>query len=128
MDTPVFQTAQDANFNNILALYGQDCIWNGITGSVLFNDPTKQQRFNITSGRGLSHVGYDNADIIQSYIEYPNGQFPGLFELVYSGEVNQYIITGGKRYVCQKSTSFFDGQTYRINLQPAISDLLVPET
>ena len=129
---PFFQEAQDACFRIILAWYGQDCAWKktggDIEGTVLFNDPTKQLRFNIISGRGLSHIGYDNADVITPYIEYPKGKYEGLWELVYENNVNQYIETGGKRFVCSNVNSFFDGQTYRIYLEEASTEELVPET
>lgn len=126
-DIPVFQTAQDIAFKMALAQYGQNATWenNNILDNVLFNDPTKPQRFNIIGGRGLSHVGYNNGQILKAYIEYLEGQFPGLWELVYADEGHQYIITGGIRYVCIKTASEFDGQTYRIYLDTAATEPII---
>lgn len=128
MGDPVFQTVQNAAFDQILALYGQDCQWitGGITDNVLFNDPTQNQRFSVISGRGLNHVGYDNADIVQPYMEFRRGQFPGLVDLVYDSGPNQYVVIGGITFVCVKMTAFFDGQTYRVGLNEAIDEPIIP--
>jgi hypothetical protein len=128
---PAFQQAQIACFDTNLKLYGQDCTWEksggDVVDTVLFNDPTKAAKFNVISGRGLSHVGYDNADVVSPYIEYRKGQFDGLFELVYNNAENQYVSTDGIRFCCKSITSFFDGQTYRIALQVAETETLIDE-
>lgn len=125
-----FQESQELCFDTILDVYGQDAVWHKTGGDVteqaLFNDPTKDARFQITSGRGLSHVGYDNQPITRPYIEYRKGQFVGLYELVYEQNVNQYLTVNGTRYVCSQTESFFDGQTYRISLQVATTDEVIP--
>lgn len=129
--TPLFQTSQELCFDTILDLYGQDCTWEKDAGDevavVLFNDPTKEQRFQVTAGRGLSHVAYDNAPIIKPYIEFRKGQFVGLWEAVFEQQNNQYLATGEKRYVASQSESFFDGQTYRIALEEATDDEIIAE-
>ena len=136
MDQPVFQTAQNANFDNSLILYGQCCTWlkdgGSITDKVLFNDPTQNQRFNVVSGRGLNHVGYDNADILRPYIEFRCGQFKGLFDLVYGDAPNQFVtLTDSEsgitiKYVCVQIKAFFDGKTFRIGLQKAKTTPTLP--
>ena len=130
-DTPAFQQAQNACFDTILKLYGQDCTWQkqggDVVGTVLFNDPTRQDKFNVVAGRGLAHVGYENEDVTNPYIEYLKGAFEDLYEAVFNNVKNQYIVTGGKRFVCKAVTAFFDGQTYRVALAEAETDALIPE-
>ena len=125
-DTPAFQPIQNAVFDKTIQLYGQQCTWKKTGGdvvdSVLFNDPTDALRFQIVAGRGLAHVGYNNGDVIQPYIEYREGQFSGLFELVYNKDVNQYLIIRGVKYVTIKTSTFFDGQTYKVFLNKSEID------
>lgn len=130
-DKPLFQEEEEICFDVILNQYGQDCTWEkdggDVTDLVLFNDPTAERRFAMIAGRGLNHVGYDNAEIVVPSIEYLEGQFDGLFDLVYNQDLNQYITTGGKRYVATKSSSLFDGQTYIIGLQPATDEAVIEQ-
>ncbi len=126
----VFQEAQNICFDTNLKLYGQDATWVTTDGElnkdiVLFNDPTREVKLQVINGRVLNHVGYDNTDIVSPYIEYRNGQYEGLWELVYEGMINQFVETGGKLYVTKHTTSFWDGQTYRIQLQPTESSLVI---
>lgn len=119
----VFQAAQDILFDTVERVMGQDATWKASgkqdeTALVLFNDPTKSRRFQMVNGSGLSHVAYENGDVVDPYIEYRKGQFPGLFEKVTEDlDDLQYIETGGKLYVCKHLLSMYDGQTYRIQLQ-----------
>lgn len=117
---PPFQAAQNAAFDIILKQYGQDCVWEkdsgDVTALVLYNDPTVEEKIQVVAGRGLNHVGYQNGEVVVPYIEYGATTFQGLFESVYEGN-NEYVRTGGVRYVCKKSTSFFDGQTYYLTME-----------
>lgn len=125
----VFQPAQNAVFDLCLMVFGVPCTWvnASVTDSVLFNVPTENQRFNVISGRGVNHVGYDNADILRPYIEFRDGQFINLGNLVYGdGNPTQYVIINGIKYVCIQLKAFFDGKTYRIGLQIATTDELLP--
>lgn len=122
-ETPLFQQMQDACFKASERLYGQSCTWEkaggNVTDNVLFNDPTEEEQMKLVGGRGLNHVGYNQAEIPVPTIEYRHGVFSGLWEKVMEDIDLQYINTEGKRYVCVKARSLFDGKTYIVVVQEA---------
>jgi hypothetical protein len=125
---PDFQEMQDSCFDIILQLYGQPCSWTPAAGGeemqalVLYNGPTTERQIKLTNGRGLSHVGYNNGQVEEPYIEYRDGLFEGLFQSLYDGGTEYVYLTlkdeSIVKMLCICNTSaLYDGQTYRVPIQ-----------
>ena len=85
---------------------GYDATWNDVTARVLFNDPSSKYQL---AGIEFEPAGWS--------MEYQNGDFPGLYELVHGGEVPQVTIDTTAYYI-RSIRKDFDGKTYKAQLTP----------
>lgn len=84
---------------------GYDATWHASggdqVGRVLFNDPSKKTP--------LAGVQFQPDGIV---MEYHDGTFPGLFELVYGGDYEQEVTINDTRYVVRHVAKEYDGKSY----------------
>lgn len=102
-------------FDRSASLFGVPASWTDQgevkTAQVLFNTPTEQV--------DILEAMFDDSN---TYIEYKDGDFTGLYEAVRTGET-QTINVDGNEWLTRQATKDFDGKTFKIRLSPKIEGI-----
>jgi hypothetical protein len=102
-------------FSEVASVMGEKAVWhtsNGsgdIEGTVLFKDPSEVEQIG-----GPEQYDYRPAT---PKIEYYNGTFVGLKELV-DTQTEEQITVHGQRYLILSIEKIADGNTYKAHLEP----------
>jgi len=110
MGTP-FDGIQDALFETVKSVYGTDASWAPSTGGpaltakVLFKEPTNEKEL---AGREYNPI--------QWIMEYKQGDFDNLFELVRSG-TSEMVTIDNQNYYVRTVTALYDGKTLKSLLE-----------
>jgi hypothetical protein len=111
----IFDNLQDMAFNTVTKTMGVAASWTlsedpstTHTGSVLFKKPTEEREL------ADSKVDF-NPNIY--FIEYKEGVFPGLYELLKANETTETIVIGNTSYDVLFIDALFDGKTYKAYTQ-----------
>jgi hypothetical protein len=106
----LFDNLQTAVFGTVNTVMADVAVWtpstggSAITAKVLFNDPT-----------GKEEISQQEYDAAKPSIEYLDGTFTGLFELV-SGNKRESITINGHQFKAIKAEKKYDGKTIIIHL------------
>lgn len=108
-----FQDLQNHLFDTVENTFAESATWvpsaggDQVAGLMLFKEPTKPAGY------------YADADYEIDYVtaEYRLGQFDGLFESVYAGNV-ETIFINSVEYITRLATKKYDGQTIILRLNP----------
>lgn len=109
-----FDLLQSTAFNVVTNTMGYDATWmrsEVLTGDVTFtarvllNNPTEDRKVLKTDFDPLTHR-----------MEYKQGDFPGLFEMVQKGR-EEVVTVNGQQYGIIHVTAKYDGKTYIAELQ-----------
>ena len=110
----VFDRAKRRAFNVVEKTMGYRAVWGNIDEHCLFNYPT--------GNNDLSGAHYAPLDFV---MEYRIDRFPTLFDLTRMGQYQNITIFGlagypnGRQFVTRQALGEYDGETYRIALEPA---------
>lgn len=96
----LFDSLQNKAFSIVSDTMGYDAVWGELVARVLFNDPSKKYEL---AGIDFEPTGYS--------MEYKEGDFTGLLELVNSGDIAAVTINGAS-YSVLSVRKEFDGKTY----------------
>lgn len=108
-----FQALQTTAFGIVQKVMGFAAVWEPSSGGapyearVLFENPTDLQ--------ALAGVDYAPQEW---KMEYKQGDFPGLFELVRARATEEVVEIDSIQYVVMDCALKYDGQTYICNIQP----------
>ncbi|MCM5528962.1 hypothetical protein [Parasegetibacter sp. NRK P23] len=80
-----------------------------ITGSVLYNEPTRKQE-----------ISEQDFETFQPWMEYLEGEFPGLLESVRNNNPETVVINGRTFVTLKNGSKKYDGKTIIINLEEQI--------
>lgn len=106
----IFDGLQEGLFNTSTTVFGYDASWSPLVGggpltaSVLLNEPTDREI--------MFKQEYNPED---AWIEYKEGDFPGLYESVRSGG-KEIVVLNSINYQCRYGVKKYDGKTIRINV------------
>lgn len=104
-----FDAIQDTVFNTVTAIFGETAVWlpsaggDSLSAAVLYKDPSAKYG-----------IGESEFDVEEYYMEYKQGDLPGLKEAVNNGYLESLTITsktGSMDFFVRKCTKKFDGKT-----------------
>lgn len=102
----MFDGLREVAFNVVSKTMGYNATWDGNTYRVLFRDPSEQEQ--------LGQVKY-NPNVV--HIEYQEGDFPGLSELVNNGDYTQEVTIKDVTYYVRDVNQIVDGRDYLARLE-----------
>lgn len=101
----LFDSLQNKTYSIVANTMGNDCTWGAHVARVLFNDPSKKYQL---AGIDFEPAGWS--------MEYQEGDLPGLYESVNSGDIEQVTIEGNS-YAVRSVRKEFDGKSYTAQLE-----------
>jgi len=106
MGENVFDGLRETAFKVVATTMGFNATWDGNTYRVLFREPSEEEQ--------LGQVKY-NPSVV--HIEYQEGDFPGLSELVSDGDYTQEVTIKAVTYYVRDVNQKVDGRNYEARLE-----------
>lgn len=109
-----FDVLQNGLFDTVKNQFGFSASWTAADSSayweglVLFRNPTQVAAL----------AGFGQYDPTMWEMEYKEGDFPGLRELVDIRATEEMVVIDGVMYYVRSVSAIFDGRTFKATLQP----------